>query len=164
ATLLESVTSRAIEMMNEGSRLDEIVHEVKPPAELLERPWLQPIYDDPEFIVHNVWRLYGGWYDGDPSHLKPAPASSLAAELAELAGGADRLSARAAELAGQGDLRLAGHLAELATQADPRSRSAHGVRADVNRARVRAESSLMAKGIFGWAQHESRAIAAKSAE
>ena len=164
AELLESITSRTLEMMNQGARLDEIVHEVEPPAELLERPWLRPVYDDPEFIVHNIWRLYGGWYDGDPSHLKPAPAASLAAELAALAGGADRLSARAAELAGQGELRLAGHLAELATQAEPGSRTAHGVRAEVNRARVRAESSLMAKGIFGWAEHESADIADTSPE
>ena len=159
AELLESITARTLEMMNEGARLDDIVHEVEPPAELMERPWLQPVYDEPEFIVHNLWRLYGGWYDGDPSHLKPAPAAALAAELASLAGGADRLSERAAELAGAGDLRLAGHLAELATQADPASREAHGVRAEVYRARVRAESSLMAKGIFGWAEHESAAIA-----
>jgi len=24
-------------------------------------------YDDPEFVVHNIWRLYGGWYDGNPA-------------------------------------------------------------------------------------------------
>ena len=35
-----------------------------------------------------------------------------------MAGGADRLAARALELAEAGDLRLAGHLAELAAQAD----------------------------------------------
>lgn len=159
AELLETITSHALEMMNAGARLDEIVHEVKPPAELMERPWLRPVYDEPEFIVHNIWRLYGGWYDGDPSHLKPAPAASLAAELADLAGGADRLSERATELAEKGELRLAGHLAEFATQADPQSRNAHGVRSEVYRARVRAESSLMAKGIFQWAEHESAEIA-----
>ena len=36
-------------------------------------PYLQPVYDEPEFVVRNLWRLYGGWYDGDPAHLKPAP-------------------------------------------------------------------------------------------
>ena len=30
-----------------------------------------PVYDEPEFVVRNVWRLYGGWYDGNPAHLKP---------------------------------------------------------------------------------------------
>jgi alkyl sulfatase BDS1-like metallo-beta-lactamase superfamily hydrolase len=113
------------------------------------------VYDDPEFIIHNVWRLYGGWYDGNPSHLKPAADERLAAELADLAGGAVRLALRAAELADSGDLRTAGHLAEFATQADPDSAEAHEIRAQVNGARVRAESSLMAKGIFTWAEAES---------
>ena len=35
--------------------------------------YLRAIYDEPEFIIHNIWRLYGGWYDGNPSRLKPAP-------------------------------------------------------------------------------------------
>jgi alkyl sulfatase BDS1-like metallo-beta-lactamase superfamily hydrolase len=118
------------------------------------------VYDEPEFIVHNVWRLYGGWYDGNPAHLKPAPDAALARELAGMAGGADRLAERALELAGAGDLRLSAHLVELATQADPGSPAAHAARAEVYRARVAAESSLMAKGIFGWAEHESSRLAA----
>jgi alkyl sulfatase BDS1-like metallo-beta-lactamase superfamily hydrolase len=159
AELLESVSRQSIDMMNAGARLDEIVHSVRPPEGLIDRPWLRPVYDDPEFIVHNVWRLYGGWYDGNPAHLKPAADADLASELAALVGGADRLAQRAVELAAQGELRLAGHLAELATQADPDSAEAHAVRAEVNRSRVAAESSLMAKGIFGWAHHESADLA-----
>ena len=58
------------------------------PDHLRDRPWLQPVYDEPEFIVHNVWRLYGGWYDGNPATLKPASEAALATEIAELAGGA----------------------------------------------------------------------------
>ncbi len=81
--------------------------------------------------MHNLWRLYGGWYDGNPAHLKPAPDAQLAGELAALAGGAARLAERATELAAQGDLRLAGHLAELATQAAPDDPALHRVRADV---------------------------------
>ena len=48
--------------------------------------------------------------------LKPAPEAELAAELAALAGGAARLAERARE---SDDLRLAGHLAELAALAAP---------------------------------------------
>ena len=74
ATLLEHLHHETIRMMNEGATLDEIVNTVRAPDGLLERPYLGPIYDEPEFVVRNVWRLFGGWYDGDPSHLKPAPA------------------------------------------------------------------------------------------
>jgi alkyl sulfatase BDS1-like metallo-beta-lactamase superfamily hydrolase len=112
--------------------------------------------------VRGVWRLYGGWYDGDPSHLKPAPATALAGELATLAGGAAALAARAQELAAAGDdgsLRLAGHLAELAVQAAPGDPGVHRARAEVFRTRAAAEPALMAKGVFTWAANESDAAA-----
>lgn len=159
AELLESISAQTLDMMNAGARLDEIVHSVAAPHALVDRPWLRPVYDEPEFIVHNIWRLYGGWYDGDPSHLKPAPAGQLAAEITRLAGGVAALLARAGDLADEGDLRLAGHLAEFATQAEPENPEAHAVRAEINRLRVDEETSLMAKGIFGWAEHESGALA-----
>jgi alkyl sulfatase BDS1-like metallo-beta-lactamase superfamily hydrolase len=141
--------------MNEGARLDDIVQTVRAPAHLLERPYLHAVYDEPEFVVRNLWRLYGGWYDGDPSHLKPAPAGALAREIADLAGGPSRLAARALEVAATGDLRLAGHLAELAAQAAPDDAGVHAARAEVFGARAGVEASTMSKGIFSWAAHES---------
>ncbi len=159
AELLESLVEQTLALMNDGARLDDIVQNVAAPAHLLERPYLHAVYDEPEFVVRNLWRLYGGWYDGDPSHLKPAPAAALARELADLAGGASRLAARAVEVAATGDLRLAGHLAELAAQAAPADHGVHAARAEVFGARAREEASTMSKGIFSWAEHESNEIA-----
>ncbi len=158
AELLETIHDQTVALMNQGKSLDEIVQAVKLPQDLLSRPYLQPTYDDPEFLIRNIWRLYGGWWDGDPAHLKPASAASLARELAALAGGAGRLAARAIELAKAGDLRLAGHLAEFAVQADPSSEPAHRARMDVNRLRAGSERTTMAKGIFGAAARESHAV------
>jgi alkyl sulfatase BDS1-like metallo-beta-lactamase superfamily hydrolase len=156
AELLESLVEQTLALMNDGARLDDIAHTVTAPAHLVERPYLSAIYDEPEFVVRNIWRLYGGWYDGDPSHLKPAPAAELARELADLAGGASKLAERAREVAATGDMRLAGHLAELAAQAAPDDKGVQAVRADVFGARAKQEASTMAKGIFSWAEHESR--------
>ncbi len=161
AELLESLLEQTLAMMNDGARLDDIVHTVKAPPALVAKPYLQAIYDEPEFVVRNIWRLYGGWYDGNPAHLKPAPAVALASELADLAGGASRLAERARELAAAGDLRLAGHLAELAAQAAPDDKGVHAVRAHVFGARAKEEPSTMSKGIFSWAEHESREMTAK---
>jgi alkyl sulfatase BDS1-like metallo-beta-lactamase superfamily hydrolase len=155
ADLLDSLHDQTVALMNEGARLSDILHTVRAPEHLLEKPYLRPIYDDPEFIVRNVWRLYGGWYDGNPANLKPAPDAALAAEVAALAGGAAALADRALELAGAGDLRLAGHLAEMAAQAAPDDAAVHDTRAEVFRRRVAAEPSLMAKGVFSWAVAES---------
>ena len=155
ADLLESLLEQTLRMMNEGARLDDIVHSVEAPAHLLERPYLRPVYDEPEFVVRNIWRLYGGWYDGNPANLKPARDADLAAEVAALAGSARRLADRAVELADAGELRLAGHLAEMAALAAPEDAGIHAVRADVFGRRADAELSTMSKGVFAWAAKES---------
>ncbi|MEQ8826988.1 MAG: alkyl sulfatase dimerization domain-containing protein, partial [Parvibaculum sp.] len=99
ASALEFLVSRSLDMMNGGARLDDLIHGVKLPAHYMDKPYLKPVYDEPEFIIHNIWRLYGGWYDGNPSRLKPAPDAVVAAEIARLAGGVAKLCQRAEELA-----------------------------------------------------------------
>jgi alkyl sulfatase BDS1-like metallo-beta-lactamase superfamily hydrolase len=159
ASALEHLVEQTLRLMNEGARLDEIVHSVRAPDALLERPYLRPIYDEPEFVVRNIWRLYGGWYDGNPARLKPAPDADLARALALLAGGVDALVAAAREQAGADELRIACQLVEWATQAAPGSRSAHAARADIYEQRRKSELSLMAKGIYGNAATQSRTVA-----
>jgi alkyl sulfatase BDS1-like metallo-beta-lactamase superfamily hydrolase len=155
AELLESLHDQTVAMMNAGARLDDILHGVRAPAHLLARPYLRPIYDEPQFIVRNLWRLYGGWYDGNPARLKPAPEAALAVELAQLAGGATRLADRAATLAAEGELALACHLAEIAAQAAPDDAGIHAVRATVYRRRAEGEASTMARGIYHSAADDS---------
>ena len=155
AEALEFLVNETIDRMNAGAPLDEILHEVKIDPAVLEKPYLRPIYDEPEFIVRNIWRMYGGWYDGNPAHLKPAPEGHLAREIAALAGGAMNLAGRAQALAAD-DPRLACHLVEFAVRAEPENRSIHEIRADIYQSRRDRELSLMSKGIFGSAANESR--------
>ncbi|MGI9006899.1 MAG: alkyl sulfatase dimerization domain-containing protein [Streptosporangiaceae bacterium] len=175
ADLLDSLVDQTLAVMNAGGRLDDAIHGVVPPAHLMDRPYLRPVYDEPEFIVHTVWRRHGGWWDGNPASLKPAPERALAAELAALAGGARMLADRAEALAAQaaragedglaghgadaadGALRLAGHLAELAWLADPDDPGIARVRHLVCTARADAATSTMAGGVFRWAARESLA-------
>ena len=158
ATALEDLVREVLTMMNAGERLDTIIHAVKVPDKTLGKPYLRPMYDEPEFIVHNVWRQFGGWWDGAASRLKPAPDAVVGAEIAALAGGADVLVRRALHLAETGDLRLACHLADFAGWAAPDDPEVHGTRADIYEIRRKAELSLMAKGIFAAASKESRRI------
>jgi len=156
AEVLESLTGQTLELMNKGASLDTILHSVSAPAELLAKPYLKPRYDDPEFVVRGIWHLHAGWFDGNPAHLKPAPESELAAELATLAGGADRLAARAVELAGNGRTRLAAHLVELASAASPLDPAIQAKRAGVYECCAAAETSLIGKAIFAVYQREAR--------
>jgi len=157
AELLESLHDQTVALMNDGASLDDVIHTVRAPESLLDKPYLQPVYDEPEFVVRNVWRLYGGWYDGNPARLKPARDAAVAREIAALAGGAAALAARATELSGAGEHRLACELVELAwfaTGAGDDDAVARA-RADVYRVRVAAETSTMAKGVYASAARES---------
>jgi len=160
ATALEGLVSDTLEMMNAGARLDDIIHSVRVPDHLLELPYLRPYYDEPEFVVRNLWRLYGGWYSGNPAELKPPSDASVATEIATLAGGAMSLAKRAVAVADSGDLRLACQLVEWASQADPTNGAIHEVRAEVYQRRRADEFSLMSKGIFGTAAADSTAASA----
>ncbi len=155
AVALEGLVMDTLEMMNSGARLNDIVHTVNVSEELLARPYLSPLYDEPEFIINNLWRLYGGWYDGNPANLKPAREAAVACEVAALAGGVSVLVKRAREIAGTGDYRLACHLVEMAVLAEPTNKEAHAARAEVFRDRRAVETSLMAKGIFRYTAGQS---------
>ncbi len=167
ADLLTSLVDQTLAVMNGGGRLDDAIHSVSPSAELEQRPYLRPVYDEPEFIVHTVWRQYGGWWDGNPATLKPAPERALAGELAALAGGPGVLADRALELLEQSAdpvagaeaadhaLRLAGHLVEHAWLANPHDSAVQEARQRIFAARAAGATSTMAKGVFSWAADEA---------
>jgi alkyl sulfatase BDS1-like metallo-beta-lactamase superfamily hydrolase len=159
ASVLESLTHQALQLLNEGKTLEEVLAGVVQPAELLAKPYLKPKYDDPEFVIRGIYHLYAGWFDGNPAHLKPAPAAELGRELAALCGGTAVLAERAAALLKEGKTRLAAHLVELASATAPDDAAIQRVRADVYAGCAAAETSLIGKAIFSvyWRDAETRA-------
>ena len=157
AEWLEALVGQTLALMNAGATLEQVVREVRPPAHLDGRPYLQAVYDEPEYAVRNLWRLYGGWYDGEPAHLQPAPIAEIGREVASLAGGVGELVARALAAAGEGRLALASHLIDWAIAAAPEDPDAHAARAQIYDRRAREARALMTRGIFSAAAQESAA-------
>ncbi len=154
ATLLRSVHDQVVAKMNEGKWLEDILREMDYPKELMQKPWLRPIYDHPEFIARNVYRLYGGWYDGDPADMLPAHSEDIARELVGVCG-AESLLARARALRDSGDLQMACHIADFVRKGDPDNRDAWLLWRDLFTARIAQEPSLMARGAFHVAVREA---------
>ncbi len=150
ASLLETLVEQTLAMLEAGSPPHvDVVRGVRVPES--DSPWLQPLYDDPEFIVRNVIRHFGGWYSGRPSELKPAPREEVACEIAALAGGAAALAARAKAVAARGGpeaLRLACHLADYALESDPSDAIVRETVAALYEERAKGERSLMAVNLF----------------
>lgn len=156
AEYLESLHEQALWLMNEGATLDTVIHSVRPPTHLEKRPYLQPVYDEPQYIVRNIWRLYGGWYDGNPAHVKPAPEAQQATEVARLAGGVPVLIERARDLLETGQLPLACQVIEWAYAAAPEDENVHKLRAEIYDRRADNETALMTMNIFRAAARDSK--------
>ena len=162
ALWLETLVNETVTRMNAGLALEDILAEVKPPAHLSERPYLQAVYDEPDYVIRNIWRLYGGWWDGQPAHLKPAREAEIGLEVAALAGGIDAVVARARALAAEGRLALASHLIDWVAAAAPNNWAVHDARADIYLARAQNSEALMTRGIFSEAARESAIKAGRS--
>ena len=156
AELLETIVARTVEVLEDGSPPHvDVVARVEIPTS--ESPWLQPVYDEGEFIVRNVIRFYGGWFSGRPSELKPASREDTATAIAAVAGGATALLAEATRRADGGDLRVACHLADYALEAAPDDGSIQSGVADIYDRRASEETSLMAINLFRSAAAYARA-------
>ncbi|HKA28011.1 MAG TPA: alkyl sulfatase dimerization domain-containing protein, partial [Candidatus Binatia bacterium] len=156
ARYLRHIVDQVQTRMNAGQTAEEIFHAVEPDPELSRRPFLRATYDHPKFIVRNLLRLWGGWWDGNAANLLPASWAVQAAEVARLAGGVGPLVARGRALLDAGDAVLASHVAEWATRADPEGRPAQELKRDVYARRLRDAEALMARGIFRAAMHDAQ--------
>jgi glyoxylase-like metal-dependent hydrolase (beta-lactamase superfamily II) len=156
ARYLRHIVDEVRTRMNAGQTADEIFHAVEPDPELARRPFLRATYDHPKFIVRNLLRLWGGWWDGNAANLLPASWAVQAAEVARLAGGVAALVARGRTLLDGGDAVLASHVAEWATRAAPDDRPAQELKRDVYASRLREAEALMARGIFRAAMHDAQ--------
>jgi alkyl sulfatase BDS1-like metallo-beta-lactamase superfamily hydrolase len=150
--LLRSIHDQVVAGMNQGKWLEDILREITYPP--LDKPWLRPIYDHPEFIARNVYRLYGGWYDGNPANILPAHSEDVAAALmAAVDSGA--ILARARRLREDGDPQIACHLVDIVRKGEPENVEAWELWRDLFSIRAAAETSLMARGAFYYAVSEA---------
>ncbi len=160
AEYLQALVDETLARMNAGERGSTIARDVAPPAHLAGRSYLEPLYDRPEFIVRNLLRLHGGWWNGNPAELLPAREDALSREIAALAGGVTALVSRGRALLAT-DLVMACHLAEWAALAAPDDPAAHALKRDAFTARASTESSLMGRNIFVRAAAEAEEARAR---
>jgi len=164
ARYLRFIIDQVLELMNQGCTPEQIFHAVEPDVELSTRPYLQANYDHPKFIVRNLLRLWGGWWNGNAADLLPESHEAQAGEIAELAGGVGALIARGRARLDAGDSKRAAHLAEWATRAAPANLDAQRLKRDVYARRLAEEPALMAQGIYRAAMNDARRALGEATE
>lgn len=116
---VQFVHDRTIEGMNEGKDLRTLMREIRTPPELT----LTEEYGRVAWNVRAIWHEYTGWFDASrgTTELYHVPPSAVAPAIAELAGGADALAARAQKFVDEQKPLEALHLTDIALAAAPDS-------------------------------------------
>jgi alkyl sulfatase BDS1-like metallo-beta-lactamase superfamily hydrolase len=118
---VQYVHDETVRGMNAGKDVYALMREIALPAELE----LGQGYGKVSWSVRAIWETYAGWFHHrSTTELYAVPATSVHADLVELAGGPERVAARAKEKLDAGEPLQAIHLAEAALTANPADRSA----------------------------------------
>lgn len=164
AAWLRVIIDQVLERMNAGQEPEQIFHEVEPDPELSTRPFLRVIYDHPKFIVRNLLRLWGGWWNGNAADLLPSTWEEQAQEIAALAGGIEALVARGRTLLDEGNDQMACHIAEWATRSHPEHQGAQQLKRDAYKVRLDAAQETMTQGIYRAAMNDANQALGKEPE
>ena len=83
---IQFVHDQTVRLMNLGLDPNEIAERLVLPKHLGDSPYLKEFYGTPEWSAKNVFSGYLGWFDGNPSSLKPLPLKDEAEKIIQLSG------------------------------------------------------------------------------
>lgn len=154
------VNEQTIVGMNAGKDAHTLMREIRLPEELK----IGEFHGKVSWAVRAIWEEYSGWFHYDSTtSLYGVPRSSVNSDLAELAGGADALAARAGEKLEKGQALEAMHLLDVALGAAPGNRHALEVKGAVLK-RLQAESGGSNLSEAMWLKSELAAVDAALAQ
>ena len=122
--LYKYIHDQTLRLANQGHTPDEIADTLELPVSLAQTFHTRGYYGTLRHNSRAVYQFYFGWYDANPAHLNPHPASVTANRYVEAMGGTDAVLQRAKKAFDDGDYRWAAELLNHAVYADPRHASA----------------------------------------
>lgn len=117
---IRCVYEETVMAINQGLTVNEAVEKISLPPDLAQRDHLKEYYGRVDWSVRGIYQGLTGWYDGRGTGLNPLPLRYLNRELVLLAGGADKLLARAIELQKAGEHQLVCELCDVVINANPK--------------------------------------------
>ena len=88
---IQFVHDQTVRLINQGLDPNEIAEQLVLPKHLGDSPYLKEFYGTPAWSAKNVFSGYLGWFDGNPSTLKPLPLKDEAEKIIQLSGDWDSL-------------------------------------------------------------------------
>jgi alkyl sulfatase BDS1-like metallo-beta-lactamase superfamily hydrolase len=127
---IQFVHDQTVQYINKGLTPGEIMNLIKLPPHLANSSYLQETYGRIDWDVFHIFRYYRGYYTGQPRDLFPQSPKDEADMAAELAGGVDKLAAKAAAAYAAGNFEWALKLADYALLIDEENASAFVTKKD----------------------------------
>ena len=118
------VLEETLKGMNRGLTPDELVDEIKLPAELADLPQLQEYYGTIEWSIRGIYGGYFGWFDGNPTHLGTMNVKERAKKTIAMMGGSGNILREIAEAIAKGDMQWAAELCDILLNAQVEEKAA----------------------------------------
>ena len=154
AEAMHFVHDEVVKRLNEGKWFEEIYFEM---LEIFPKKfnhkYLRPLYGDYRFAIHDVYKLYHGWYDsGNPTDLFPSKSSDVAKEFLKVADGGVFLE-RANKLVEEGNNQLALHMLDVIVKANDSANpeillNALKLKSKIIKQKAKEELSFIAMNIY----------------
>ena len=162
---LHAAVSHVRDYTREGMKAGKTVHQLMRAFAWPDNLKIGEFHGKASWAVKSIWREYSGWfhYEDGTTELYGVPRSSVHGDIAELAGGAGALAARASAHVDAGRPLEALHLLDVALGAEPGNQAAL-------RAKKAASEALLGQSGGGnlsetmWLRSEIAEIDAKLAE
>jgi len=119
--------------MDAGLTMDQLAASVKLPPELAEKPYLREYYGCVSFAVRAYFVGTTGWFDGNPTSLRPLSPRDEAERVIRLAGGADAVMAEIKKARADADYQWALELLDRLTYAEEGGSDVAKLKAEVLR-------------------------------
>lgn len=158
ARYIHLIQDHVVACLNQGMLLEETVHSLKMPDDLMNSKYLPPLYGHPVFIAKGIYKRYAGYYTGHPAELFPPKYADLGSEVVDLAGGPRAIVDRVENLRELGRIELACQLAEWLIEAQPDFQPGWEIYGTLFMERAKTEFNMQARG--AWNQAVRRAIEA----
>lgn len=148
---LRWLRDQVVERVNRGLGVVEILHDLDYPDALFGRPWMRPLYGDPDYIVRDIYRAETGWWDRNPTSLHPAHPDEAGAAVLSAITDRNAVLERARELALKGETQLALHVVDvlaLAPGDDPDVVAARTLKAELCRTLADGARSFVSQSLY----------------
>lgn len=121
---IKFVYDKTIEGISKGKTPDELVREIKLPAELAHHPYLQEYYGTVAWAVRGIYSQNAGWFDGNPTHIFPLTDKERAEKLVAMAGGPAKMIEHAEASLSDGEFQWAAEQADYVLALEPQNGAA----------------------------------------